>query len=77
MIFGLYAIGVMVGLQVQLDQKEYMDFCEKQYNSASHIPDRSQYFEAKYITYLIDNPPPPPYFKTKLARLINWMADKI
>jgi len=54
---------------------EYRRFYKGQCKSNRHAPARNQYYLAIAMTWDVNNPPPPPYFKTKLALLINAIAN--
>lgn len=72
-------IGVAMALCIysELMRKEYEVFVTRQYSKGRHTPTRDQYMLGNYLSWLIDNPPSPPYFKTKLALLINAIANLI
>ena len=48
-------------------EREFQDFCSNQYDKRGIIPDRDEYFLARSWAYDIDNAPPYPKWKSRLA----------
>jgi len=57
------------------NDRSYKAFYKYQDWRCCYTPTREQYFLGIWIAWDTMNPPSPPYFKTKLALLINAIAN--
>lgn len=71
----MFPIDAAIIGQVILTEHEYQTFFTRQSCSDLYTPSHDEYFAARGMAQDIENPPSPPYFKTKLALLINAIAD--
>lgn len=65
-----------IAMQAELEQREFIHFCEKQCNARKLVPTREEYFTARLMAHDVENPPPLPVrskFNLWLTKFLMWV----